>query len=131
MRQRLERFLAGRYGVDQLSKVLLIISLVLLVISMFTHWGILYVLALVSLIYTYFRMFSRNIAKRSAENQAYMNFRYGLSVKRDKAKRRHEQSKIYRFYKCPNCKQEVRVPRGKGKICITCPKCRTEFVRKS
>lgn len=131
MRQRLERFMAGRYGVDQLSKVLLIISLVLLVISMFTHWGILYVLALVALIYTYFRMFSRNIAKRSAENQAYMNFRYGLSVKRDKAKRRHEQRKIYRFYKCPNCKQEVRVPRGKGKICITCPKCRTEFVRKS
>lgn len=123
--------MAGRYGVDQLSKVLLIISLVLLVISMFTHWGILYVLALVALIYTYFRMFSRNIAKRSAENQAYMNFRYGLSVKRDKAKRRHEQRKIYRFYKCPNCKQEVRVPRGKGKICITCPKCRTEFVRKS
>ena len=122
--------MAGRYGVDELSKFLNIV-LVLLVLSIFIRSGILYLLALGILIYSYFRMFSRNISKRYEENQKFVNFRYRNVVKWNNFKKRFAQRKEYRFYHCPQCKQTVRVPRGRGKICITCPKCRTEFVKKS
>lgn len=131
MRERMQGFMAGRYGTDQLSKVLLWISLACLAVSMFTRLNVFYILGLVLLIYTYYRMFSRNVAKRYAENQKYLNWRYGFAVRRNKRKVHWEQRKIYRFYKCPQCRQKVRVPKGKGKVAITCPKCRMEFVRKS
>ncbi len=131
MREKFQRFMAGRYGVDELSKVLNIVLLVLLVLSIFIRSGILYLLALGILIYSYFRMFSRNISKRYEENQKFVNFRYRNVVKWNNFKKRFAQRKEYRFYHCPQCKQTVRVPRGRGKICITCPKCRTEFVKKS
>ena len=123
--------MAGRYGVDELSKFLNIVLLVLLVLSIFIRSGILYLLALGILIYSYFRMFSRNISKRYEENQKFVNLRYRNVVKWNNFKKRFAQRKEYRFYHCPQCKQTVRVPRGRGKICITCPKCRTEFVKKS
>lgn len=131
MREKFQRFMAGRYGVDELSKFLNIVLLVLLILSIFIRSGILYLLALGILIYSYFRMFSRNISKRYEENQKFVNFRYRSVVKWNNFKKRFAQRKEYRFYHCPQCKQTVRVPRGRGKICITCPKCRTEFVKKS
>ena len=123
--------MAGRYGVDELSKFLNIVLLVLLILSIFIRSGILYLLALGILIYSYFRMFSKNISKRYEEKQKFVNFRYRSVVKWNNFKKRFAQRKEYRFYHCPQCKQTVRVPRGRGKICITCPKCRTEFVKKS
>lgn len=131
MRERMQGFMEGRYGTDQLSKLILWISLACLAVSMFTRLNVFYILGLVLLIYTYYRMFSRNVAKRYAENQKYLNWRYGFAVRRNKRKVHWEQRKIYRFYKCPQCRQKVRVPKGKGKVAITCPKCRMEFVRKS
>lgn len=131
MRERMQGFMSGRYGTDQLSKLILWISLACLAVSMFTRLNVFYILGLVLLIYTYYRMFSRNVAKRYAENQKYLNWRYGFAVRRNKRKVHWEQRKIYRFYKCPQCRQKVRVPKGKGKVAITCPKCRMEFVRKS
>ena len=131
MRERMQGFMAGRYGTDQLSKLILWISLACLAVSMFTRLNVFYILGLVLLIYTYYRMFSRNVAKRYAENQKYLNWRYGFAARRNKRKVHWEQRKIYRFYKCPQCRQKVRVPKGKGKVAITCPKCRMEFVRKS
>ena len=123
--------MSGRYGADELSRMLLAISMVFLIISMLSRWNLFYLFAIVLLIYTYFRMFSRNVSKRYAENQKYLNWKYRLVVKKDRKKKQWEQRKIYHFYKCPSCGQKVRVPKGKGKICITCPKCRMEFVRKS
>lgn len=131
MRQKFQQFMAGRYGADQLGRVLMFVSLAFLILSFFPFLKFSYLIALVILGYTYFRMFSRNVQKRSSENQKYLNWKYGLAVKRDKRRKHREQAKIYHFYRCPGCKQKVRVPRGKGKICITCPKCKTEFVRKS
>ncbi len=135
LRDRFARFMYGRYGMDQLGRVESFAMLFVLIISIFfqrTVVGpILYLLALVLLVHMYFRMFSKNIAKRQRENQKLLNFRYSISVKRNKRKIHREQKKIYRFFKCPMCKQKVRVPKGRGKICITCPKCREEFVRKS
>ena len=123
--------MSGRYGADELSRMLLAISMVFLIISMLSRWNLFYLFAIVLLIYTYFRMFSRNVSKRYAENQKYLNWKYRLVVKKDRKKKQWEQRKIYHFYKCPSCGQKVRVPKGKGKICIICPKCRMEFVRKS
>ena len=130
-RERMQQFMYGRYGNDQLSRVYLVITLVLLVLSLLTHWTIFYIAGIGLLIYCYYRMFSKNITKMSAQNQKYLNWRYGLAVKRQKTKTHIEQRKIYHFYRCPQCKQKVRVPKGHGKICITCPKCKMEFVRKS
>lgn len=131
MKQKLQKFMMGRYGADQLSRALMIVSLVFLVLSFFRPLHFLYLPAVGILVYTYFRMFSRNIQKRYAENQKFLNWRYHFAVEKDKQKKHWEQRKIYHFYRCPSCKQKVRVPRGKGKICITCPKCKMEFVKKS
>ena len=100
-------------------------------ISIFSHLGIFYIAGIVLLVYTYYRMFSKNISKMYAQNQKYLNAKYRAVVKKDAWKKQWQQRKIYRFYRCPGCKQKVRVPKGKGKICITCPKCRMEFIKKS
>lgn len=131
MKEKFQRFMIGRYGFDELSKVYLSVTIACMVVSMFTKSSALYLVSLVLLVYTYFRAFSRNAAKREKENQTYRNLRYQGAVKWNAFKNHQAQKKIYRFYKCPQCRQKVRVPRGKGKICITCPKCRTEFIKKS
>ena len=130
-REKLMRFMQGRNGFDQFSQFLNTMVLVIFILSLFIKWAPLYYFGLGLLIYMYFRVFSRNISKRYAENQKFCNMRYDASIKWNKMKKEWEQRKIYRFYRCPMCKQRVRVPKGRGKICITCPKCREEFVRKS
>ena len=131
MRQRLMRFMAGRYGPDQLSKFLNVLVMVLLIVSMFTRLGILYWLALILLIYCYFRIFSRNHQRRYAENARYLKitakFRDSFQTWRRDAKTR----KTHHIYRCPSCRQKIRVPKGKGRIAIRCPKCSTEFIKKS
>lgn len=131
MKRRFMEFMSGRYGADQLSRFTLAVSLILLVLNIFTNLRIIYLAALIVLAWCYFRMFSRNIAKRSAENQKYLNMVWKSKVRFGKFKNRVVQSKDYHIYKCPSCRQKIRIPRGKGKICITCPKCRTEFEKKS
>lgn len=131
MKEKVQRFMTGRYGFDELSKAYLVLTVVLLAVSMFVKSRIPYVIALVLLAWCYYRAFSRNITKRQQEIQRFRDFRYQSMVKFQSFKRRQAQKKIYRFYKCPQCRQRVRVPKGKGRICITCPKCRTEFIKKS
>lgn len=131
MKEKLRQFMIGRYGVDELSRVQIIVGLVLFVISAIFRMNILYWLGLALVIYAYFRIFSRNVSKRYQENQKYLNARYQAAVKKNNMKKRWAQRNTYRFFKCPQCKQTVRVPKGRGKICITCPKCKTEFIKKS
>lgn len=131
MRQRLQQFMMGRYGGDQLGKVLTLASLILLLVSLFFDITICYILGVGVLIYTYWRMFSKNVSKRYEENQKFVNMRYRAVVKWDKQKKQWAQRKTHRFFKCPQCSQKVRVPKGRGKICITCPKCRNEFTKRS
>ena len=149
--------MTGRYGADELGRTLNIVVLVSLVVSMFSglllgHFMvsavlvvivvnlfvraalpsmILNMLELAGLFAMYFRMFSKNVSKRYEENQRYLSRRYKAVVKRDQWKKRFAQRDTYRFFKCPGCRQRVRVPKGRGKICITCPKCRREFIRRS
>lgn len=124
-KMKLAKFMQGRRGPDELGQMLSALALVLLVLSVFIRTrGVLYILALGILFYSYYRMFSKDIPKRYAENQKYVTFRYQMVCK-------WNEHKSYRHFKCEKCGQKVRVPRGKGKICITCPKCRHEFIKKS
>lgn len=134
MRNWLQRVMAGRYGVDEYSRFLNIVALVSLVLSILFNNGLsvfFWLLAIISLVWTYFRMFSRNTYKRRAENNAYLTFRYNMTRKLSGLKQRMQQKRYYRFYKCPKCGITTRVPKGKGKIRITCPKCGEIFQRKS
>ncbi len=130
MREKLQRFMWGRYGSDQFNRFLMIVMLVFLVLSMIIRDPF-YFLALMLLLYSYFRMFSRNISKRSAENQWYLQKSMRTRSFLQKKKRELSQLKQYHIYRCPQCKQKIRVPRGRGRIAITCRKCGTEFVKKS
>ncbi|HJD21351.1 MAG TPA: zinc-ribbon domain-containing protein [Candidatus Gemmiger faecigallinarum] len=130
MKAWFQRFMSGRYGGDQFSQFLSILSLILLVLGLFT-WGIFYYIGLALLIYSYFRMFSRNIQKRYAENQWFLTRTAGIRSWFAHIKVRFAQRKTYRYFNCPHCKQAIRVPKGRGRISITCPKCQTQFIRKS
>lgn len=135
MREKMQRFMMGRYGMDELSKVLNATALVCLLISMLSVkiplFQVFYLIGIALMIYNCFRMFSRNVSRRYQENQKFCSMRYRAVAKKDAAKKRWQQRKTYRFYKCPECSQKVRVPKGRGKICITCPKCKKEFIKRS
>lgn len=130
-KDKMARFMYGRYGMDQLSRNLSLICLVLLIVTMFVRNNVIYMIALVGIVYTYFRVFSRNISRRSEENEKYLKFHYKVVGKLNKIKFRITDSKTHRIFKCPSCSQKIRVPRGKGKISIKCPKCRIEFIKKT
>ncbi len=127
----LRRFMAGRYGGDQLNNALLVLSLLLILLERFTHWRWMTIPVLVLLVLCYFRVFSRNIQARYAENQRFLRWWGQIGVRLRNAGLRFQDRKTHRYYKCPHCKQRLRVPRGRGKINITCPHCRTQFIRKS
>ena len=131
MRNRFQQFMYGRYGMDQLNRFLSTVALIILVVSMFIRRPIVEIVALALLFWCYYRMFSKNISKRYAENQKYLKMTAGIRRRLASWKSQLAQRKIYHIYRCPGCKQKIRVPRGRGKIEIRCPKCNTRFVKKS
>ncbi len=131
IRYKIAQFMVGRYGMDQFSQFLGFLCFALLVIGMFVRGAVINLILLLLLGYLYFRVFSKNIAKRYAENQKYLEIQSRVKQLFSKSKYRLEDMKTHHIYRCPGCGQKVRVPRGKGKIEITCPKCREKFIRKS
>lgn len=135
MKEKLIRFMQGRYGVDALSKLLTTAALVFMVLNLVLGliWpgnllsSALWLCGLFCLIYAYVRMFSKNHAARYREYNLYLK----QKNKFDGWVKRLKQSKEYKFFRCPGCKQLIRVPRGRGKLRITCPKCRQVFEKKS
>jgi len=127
----LRKFMTGRYGVDKLSNTLIIISLILFVTNMFARVEFLYTIGLVILFYSYFRILSKNISKRYQENMKFLNATKPIREKANKLKRRVKSLKTHKYYKCPECNQELRVPKGKGKVNIKCPNCKHKFVRRT
>ena len=117
------QFMMGRYGNDKLNMVILGAGLVVSLLSMFVHFVpvnlVLMVLSYVLMGWAIFRTFSRNTYKRYQENRKYL-----MMVQRLK-------DREHRYFDCPRCHQQVRVPRGKGKIAISCPKCREKFIKKT
>ena len=131
MKEKLIRFMYGRNGVDSHGKFVLAISIIVMLLAGWTDSLILSYLSWIGIIYLYFRMFSRNIYKRSSENQWYLNKTYKIRTFFYRQKNLLLQRKTYHIYKCPTCRQKIRVPRGKGRIEIRCPKCNTRFIKKS
>ena len=127
----LRRFMAGRYGSDQLNNALLVLGLALLLVEWLTRWTWMGIFIMALLILCYFRMFSRNIQARYAENQKFMKWWGPVSVRMQNARIRFADRKTHRYFKCQKCNQRLRVPKGKGKINITCPNCHTQFFRKT
>lgn len=125
------KLMAGRYGVDNFSNFLITLSLILFISNIFIKVQILYTIGTVILVYSYFRILSKNIHKRYQENMQFLNASKPAREKLNKFKRRVKSLKTHKYYKCPECNRELRVPKGKGKINIKCPSCKHEFTRRT
>ena len=121
------RFMAGRYGPDSLYRFLFFLYLALIIINIFIGSPLIYYLSLAVLIYMMFRFFSKNIAKRQAENIKYWNFKEKIRkwVNLQKNKFKYRKTHIYR--KCPNCKANIKLPKKAGNHICNCPKCKQNF----
>ena len=117
MKERMQRFMAGRYGNDQLNQFIFIVAIISMVLEIITRQSLFYTLTLVLLILAYVRVFSQ---KKDAILNKFRRQKYYAAQRRN-----------FHIYTCPQCKQKIRIPKGKGKISITCPKCRTSFIKKS
>ena len=131
MKERMQRFMAGRYGNDQLNQFIFIVAIISMVLEIITRQSLFYTLTLVLLILAYVRVFSRNINKRYEENMKFLQNKDVILNKFCKQKYYAAQRRNFHIYTCPQFKQKIRIPKGKGKISITCPKCRTSFIKKS
>ena len=130
IRRALTQFMAGRYGGDQLNMFLIVVYVILCVVGLFVRWGVLELIALVLVIVCLFRMLSRNIDRRRAENAKFLQ--PVRPVARSFASFRTRMAdKDHRYFKCPNCGQQMRVPRGKGRITVHCRSCGATFEEKS
>lgn len=134
MRQRFARFMYGRNGADELFRIMSYVSIILLLVSVFLPAGFrdfVLVIAVALMIYTYYRVFSKNLAARREENAKFLRFKTRMKEKGRLRRDMWKQRKEYKFFKCPSCKSVMRVPRGKGSIRIVCRKCGTAFQRKT
>lgn len=127
---KIQKFFYGRNGFDDLAKLFIILSII--VFFIYGFWpkeqmlvkSILSLISYALMIYAYFRIFSKKIYKRVQENKKYLGF-----VNINKAKWKHR--KTHKFYRCPNCRTWLRVPKGRGKITITCVKCSSKIDKKT
>ena len=119
----LRNFMAGRYGTDRLNMVILSVGLVASLLSVLIQFApvnlVLFLLSYGMMFWAIFRTLSRNTYKRYQENRKFLQLTGRL------------KDREHRYFDCPKCRQMVRVPRGKGKISITCPRCREKFVKKT
>lgn len=134
----LRNFMMGRYGLDQMNIGILIGMMACTLLSSLTGFFPLYLMGILLMGWAIFRTLSRNTSARMKENQKFLVF--WEAVKREwhkvqgwyrTQKQRFADRKTHRYYHCPNCKKQLRVPKGRGKIEITCPMCRTKFIKKT
>ena len=131
LKRKLATWMQGRYGMDELSIVLFVVALALMLIDTFFDVAILMTIALVISLFVLFRCYSKNRLQRIKELQAYNKI-----IKKPKAWlmltiKRIKNRKTTLYYKCDQCKTVCSVPRGKGNIRATCPKCKAQAIRKS
>ena len=131
MREKFRQFMIGRYGTDGLNQFLSIASLVLLLIAIVSRVSLFTWLGVALLVFCYYRTFSRNISKRTEENYKFYTLKDRVGSKFRSWKEQWANRKLYHYYRCPQCRQKLRVPRGRGRIQISCPRCGTQFIKKS
>lgn len=131
IKQKLLQIWYNKYGNDQLGTFIYILWLVLLVLNIFLRTRIIYYFELCCMFLYFYRFFSRNHSQRAAENMKYLEIKQKITSKFSNNKDYYTTEVTYKFYKCKCCGAKLRVPKGKGKITITCPKCKTSFKGKS
>ena len=130
LRQALARFFSGRYGGDQLNTAMMVVCILLYLVFLFTGWQALEFVALVLLLISLFRALSRKHDRRRAENARFLQLTRPLA-RSVKHFRTRVKDREHRYFKCPNCGQQMRVPRGKGRITVHCRSCGATFEEKS
>ncbi len=135
MKNRLMKFMQGRYGADQFGNFLILAAVAVLFLGMLcdspTIRSLFAVMAALTVFYAYFRILSRNCQKRYSENMRYLKCVNSIKLFFTRKISHMKQRRTHHIYKCPQCGQSIRVPKGKGRIAITCPKCQNEFIKKS
>ena len=131
MREKFLHFMQGRYGADQLYRVMLIGGAVLVILSNFIFEVFFLLLGWILVVLAFVRAFSKDYSRRYAENQKFLELTGKIRKVFGKQRYVMEQRKDYHIFTCPQCRQKIRMPRGKGKVEISCPKCHTKFIKKS
>jgi len=119
----INKFMIGRYGPDHLCIAMIVFAMVLSLLHAFLWFTPLLILSYTSFGLVIYRMLSRNINRRRAENDRFIRFWWPVRSKIKNIIRKIKDKRKYVYYKCPTCKLKLRVPKGKGKIRITCPRC--------
>lgn len=129
MKQKFFNFMKDRYGGDVLNNIIIYLSLGFAVVNLFKKSDILAITSLILFSVAMFRMFSKNKRKRAMEQVKFFNLISPIYSRLLKFSSKDRKNYIY--FKCKNCKQELRIPRGKGKIKVICPHCKHEEIKKS
>ncbi|WP_208560558.1 hypothetical protein [Marinilactibacillus kalidii] len=129
--QKMLFYMNGRYGLDELSKVLMAAGLLLNIVSNFVGGMIVSVFGIALIAYALLRVLSKEKTNRYKEYRYYITIKQKWLTKVQKLRNKQAQRKVYKVLACPECKQSIRVPKGKGKIRITCPNCKNQFVKKT
>ncbi|MCC6098426.1 MAG: hypothetical protein DUD33_02250 [Coriobacteriaceae bacterium] len=124
---KLEEFMRGRNGADELGVACLELAVILAIINIFAGNGVIYVITLALLAYAIFRMVSTNVNQRRRESMAFAEKLGPVRPWISNPAAAYKNARTYKHATCPNCHQRVRVPRGKGHIRITCPRCKQKF----
>ena len=130
-RTGMNRFMQGRYGADQFTVFLCKAALVLMLLSWIDFLSFFYVWGILCIGYSLFRMLSRNFVKRRAENSAYLQLNYKFQTAFAGWKARMKSRGEYKYFRCKKCRKLLRVPRGRGKLNVTCPQCGHKMIQKS
>lgn len=127
----LRKFMYGRYGVDQFSMFLMVLSIVLSIVFRLVGINYLYFINSLILVYVLYRTFSKDTNKRYRENYKFITAVKPVTSLYRKLVRRFNDRKEYKYFTCVQCKQELRLPKGKGKIQVTCPKCKSKYTKRT
>jgi NADH pyrophosphatase NudC (nudix superfamily) len=131
IRDKLERFMRGRYGQDELNRFLSVSALILCGISLITRHLVLSSLSMILVIVCLFRSFSRNTGARFREAESYFKLKSAMLRFLGNTMERLRQYRTHRIFTCPSCGQRCRVPKGKGRIRITCKRCGARFIKRT
>lgn len=126
--KKIREFFMNRYGMDSLNRALMVLYIIFLIISLITRQDVFMYISLGIVVYQVYRALSRNFTARTKENQVFIKFWNPIKRKYYSIKKKITD-KTHRYFKCPKCKTEIRVPKNKGKIRITCPKCSEQFIK--
>ncbi len=124
LKWKLYRFMQGRNGRDELARVVIYVSLFLYIVGVFFKWDALCLVGYLLFIYYMFRVLSKNLYARREENRRFVTYMETMRIK-------YEQRKDYKIFKCKGCGRNIRVPRGKGKIEVTCPMCGKKTIHRT